>query len=136
MAAEPYVDITDPAYWQEIADIDLKDANNLSHRGNYYLSGLKCYQAIEKCLSGYFVRNHFANTLPTIKTLCAFAIEIGVFKRLTAEQQQLLRDLQPYQGAAKSLPAKQALAAANDEDSSLALNARTTALAASIYQLR
>jgi hypothetical protein len=135
VAAEPYIDITDPAYWQELASYDLRDAGNLMLRGRYYLAGLKCYKAIENSLCGYYVRDNLANTLPAVVNLSDFAASVGLLERLSTAEGQLFGQLQPFKDAAQSLQAKQALEQEYDSEDIVILIARTRACLTAIYSL-
>ena len=93
MSSEPWIDFTDPNYWYELAENDLKAASFVLEARKYQLVERKCVQAVVNAMSGWYVASHDLSTLPDQHDLLRFVSDIGLLAVLNEDTQQFLKEL-------------------------------------------
>jgi hypothetical protein len=82
---------------------------------------MKCCQAAEEAMSGWYVRGCPMSTLPDPHDLVGFAREIGLYDLLADDRRQLLSNLAAFRAVAAVPKEREAFASALDHGHCLRL---------------
>ena len=83
-------------YWMELADYDIESAKVMLNGGRYLYVGFMCHQTIEKVLKAIIARDCIGDEIPPkIHDLQKLAEKAGLFMRMSEDQKEVLRLLNP-----------------------------------------
>jgi len=99
-------------YWLDIADYDIETAKAMLKTGRYLYVGFMCHQAIEKAFKAVIARDCADGEIPPkIHHLLKLADRTGLFNKMSTEQQNFIKDLNPMNIEARYPEHKEQIAA-------------------------
>jgi HEPN domain-containing protein len=104
-------------YWLAIADYDIETAKAIMKTGRYLYVGFMCHQVIEKSLKAVIARDCDEGEFPP-KThhLLKLADRAGLFNKMSPEQQDFIKELNPMNIEARYPEYKEQIAAGLSKD--------------------
>ena len=116
-------------YWMELADYDIESAKVMLNGGRYLYVGFMCHQTIEKVLKAIIARDCIGDEIPPkIHDLHKLAEKAGLFMRMSENQKEVLRLLNPLNIEARYPEYKNRLAATLTNEICQELLAKTEGL--------
>ena len=83
-------------YWLDLADYDIETAKVMLNGGRYLYVGFMCHQTIEKAMKAVIARDCIGDEIPPkIHDLQKLAEKAGLFVRMSEDQKEVLRMLNP-----------------------------------------
>jgi len=111
-------------YWLELANTDLGAAKAMLESKYFLHVGFMCHLTIEKALKAAIT--HFTNEIPPkIHQLVKLATKAGIHDKMTEEQRELLRELNPLNIEGRYPEYKQGIAQTLNNDKCVQLIAKT-----------
>ena len=83
-------------YWLDLADDDIPAVKSLLNGGSYLHAGFFCHLIAEKALKAV-IEHKMNETPPKIHDLRKLAAKSGIFDKLSEDQIELLKALEPLQ---------------------------------------
>ena len=104
-------------YWLDIADYDIETARVMLKGGRYLYVGFMCHQTIEKALKAVSARDCADGEIPPkIHHLLKLADRAGLFDKMSPEQQDFIKELNPMNIEARYPEYKEQIAAGLSND--------------------
>ena len=83
-------------YWIDLSEYDIETAKVMLNGRRYLYVGFMCHQTIEKALKGVISGTCAEGEIPPkIHHLLKLADRAGLFNKMSAEQQEIIKDLNP-----------------------------------------
>jgi HEPN domain-containing protein len=99
-------------YWLELADYDIETAKAMLQTKRYLYVGFMCHQTIEKAIKAVIARDCAEGDIPPkIHHLLKLADRAGLFTKMSAEQQEFIKELNPMNIEARYPEYKEAIVA-------------------------
>jgi len=116
-------------YWLDLADYDIVSAKVMLHGSRYLYVGFMCHQTIEKALKGIVARDCIGNEIPPkIHDLQKLAEKARLFAKMSEDQKEVLRTLNPLNIEARYPEYKNRIAVTLTDEICQALIAETEGL--------
>jgi HEPN domain-containing protein len=81
-------------YWVDLANYDIETANSMFREKRYLYVGFMCHQVVEKIFKAYYMKLT-EDTPPYVHKLSFLAKRGDFYSLLTAQQRQLIEELEP-----------------------------------------
>lgn len=100
------------AYWFGLSDYDMDTAKAMQKTGRYLYVGFMCHQVIEKALKAAIAESCAEGEIPPkIHHLLKLADRAGLFEKMSPEQQDFIKELNPLNIEARYPEYKEQIAA-------------------------
>lgn len=116
-------------YWLDLADYDIETAKVMLSGGRYLYVGFMCHQTIEKALKAVIARDCAEGEIPPrLHHLLKLAEHAGIFAKMSQEQQNFIKELNPMNVEARYPGYKEKIAAGLTDEICTEILVKTEAL--------